>query len=59
MIAPPGGTPANDAEDVARKVWEMLVKSNQIPKDVPARPDLVYADQWNGWVDWLNWGGAK
>ena len=39
----------------ARQAWEAYVKSGRKPDDIPARPDLVYANEWRGWVDWLGW----
>ena len=39
----------------ARQAWEAYVKSGRKPDDIPARPDLVYASEWRGWVDWLGW----
>ena len=39
----------------AREAWEAYVASGRKLDDVPARPDLVYADEWKGWADWLGW----
>ncbi len=40
-------------EEEARKLWLAYCASGMKPANIPARPDLVYKDQWRGWVDWL------
>ena len=38
----------------ARSEWWAYLKKSGIPKDIPARPDHVYAKKgWAGWNDWL------
>jgi hypothetical protein len=45
------------AEQIARMLWEDYCRSSKKPTDIPDRPDLVYASEWKGWVDWL--GGSR
>jgi hypothetical protein len=45
----------NEDEDEARRAWEKYCQSGKKPVDIPERPDLVYAKEWKGWVDWLGW----
>ena len=35
------------------KEWLIFKKENEIPKNIPKRPDLVYKDEWKGWTDFL------
>jgi hypothetical protein len=40
--------------------WKQYCKSDKKPRDIPARPDLVYADAgWRGIPDWLGTEGRK
>ena len=36
--------------------WRKYLKSGDKPRDIPASPDTVYADDWLGWGDWLGTG---
>jgi hypothetical protein len=41
-------------EEAARLVWLEYCASGKKPADIPANPDVVYADEgWAGWCDWL------
>lgn len=52
----------NDAEwrrreEMCKRAWLNYVEIYGIPDDIPARPDLVYADEgWRGWQDFLGMG---
>ena len=40
-----------------QKEWRAYAKSEEKPKDIPGRPDHVYAEVgWQGWGDWLGTG---
>jgi len=47
------------AELLARAVWEAYCKSGRKPNHVPERPDILYAEAWTGWRDWLTWAGIE
>lgn len=32
-----------------------LYVNSKTPDGIPARPDIVYADQWMGWADFFGW----
>lgn len=34
--------------------WRKWAKTNDRPSFIPAAPSTVYAQQWQGWPDWLN-----
>ena len=41
-------------EEECKQTWLAYVATHGIPNDIPARPDLVYANEgWQGWQDWL------
>ena len=40
------------ALDTKGEWWEYC-KSGKKPEDIPARPDLIYGDDWFTWRDWL------
>ncbi|TYQ26379.1 methyltransferase domain-containing protein [Pseudanabaena sp. UWO311] len=41
----------------SRKVWEVWIKKDEIPDNIPAAPSHFYKDEgWNGWGDWLGTG---
>jgi len=42
----------------ARAMWQAYCRSGLKPVYVPDRPDLVYADVWRGWQDWIAWSSA-
>ncbi|HTP50501.1 MAG TPA: hypothetical protein VMK42_07380 [Anaeromyxobacteraceae bacterium] len=44
---------------MARAVWEAYCKSGRKPNHVPERPDILYAEAWTGWRDWLTWAGIE
>lgn len=33
--------------------WKEYCKSGNKPKNIPAKPDLIYKDKWSGWDDWF------
>jgi hypothetical protein len=40
-----------------RSAWRRFIKSEQLPPDIPAKPEHVYAKQgWRGWGDWFGTG---
>lgn len=41
----------------ARAAWDAYCRSGRKPTHVPERPDVVYADAWSGWQEWLTWMG--
>ena len=50
----------NDAREFACSLglksgteWEIYCQSRKKPKDIPANPDKVYSEEWQGWYDWL------
>ena len=43
--------PKND--DGVPVEWIGYCKSGLKPHDIPDRPDIVYADQWRGWEEFL------
>jgi len=47
------------AEATARSAWERYCQSGAKPVYLPARPDVVYADAWRGWRDWVRWTIAE
>lgn len=48
-----------NAEMEAKNVWLEYVAKYGLPDDIPARPDLVYVDEWQGWQHWLGWTKEK
>ena len=36
--------------------WRKYLESGDKPRDIPASPSTVYADDWLGWGDWLGTG---
>ena len=41
-------------DEEAHSLWVEYCKSGRKPKNIPARPDQVYAGQgWRGWADWV------
>jgi hypothetical protein len=36
--------------------WRKYLESGDKPRDIPANPSTVYADDWLGWGDWLGTG---
>ena len=38
------------------KEWRALVKSNQLPHDIPSSPNIFYKNEWTGWGDFLGYG---
>ena len=40
-------------EDGVPIEWIAYCESGQKPDDIPDRPDIVYADEWKGWDDFL------
>ena len=55
----------NDAEwrrreEMCKREWLKYVETHGIPDDIPARPDLVYADEgWQGWQHFLGLMDSK
>ena len=50
---------AQSLEFKTRKEWLEFTKSSEKPKDIPAAPDIVYADKgWIGIGDWLGTGAV-
>lgn len=55
----------NDAEWLRREetckyAWLIFFATNEMPNDIPARPDVVYANEgWRGWQDWLGLTDSK
>lgn len=47
------------AEEQARQAWERYCRGGHKPVHLPARPDLVYADAWRGWREWVLWAMAE
>jgi len=47
------------AEENAQRAWERYCRSGHKPAHLPARPDLVYADAWRGWREWILWTLAE
>ena len=40
-----------------QREWYALSTSNNLPEDIPAKPQRTYSkDGWNGWGDWLGTG---
>jgi len=37
--------------------WRKMAKNNQLPKEIPKRPDLFYNN--NGWVSWADFLGKE
>ena len=35
--------------------WKKLAKHDQLPEDIPKRPEKIYQTNWNGWKDWLGY----
>ena len=36
--------------------WDKFRESPKRPHDIPANPGISYAEEWNGWDDWLGTG---
>lgn len=36
-----------------RLEWAELVRSGDLPKDIPVAPDTAYAERWVSWEDWF------
>ena len=59
--------PFEEAREFARslklkssKEWFALCKSNDLPNNIPKRPEKTYVDNgWNGYSDWLGTGHGK
>jgi len=49
---------AEAAELRAHAMWQAYCRSGHKPVYVPERPDLMYADVWHGWRDWVAWSEA-
>ena len=49
---------AEAAELRAHAAWQAYCRSGLKPVYVPDRPDVVYADVWRGWRDWMAWSEA-
>jgi hypothetical protein len=47
------------AEANAKSAWERYCLSGHKPLYLPTRPDVVYADAWKGWRDWVLWTMAE
>ncbi|TBR07875.1 MAG: hypothetical protein EPO62_07585, partial [Candidatus Nitrosotenuis sp.] len=41
------------------KEWLEFTKSDKFPKNIPKRPETVYAKEWNGVADWLGTGRVE
>ena len=49
-----------EREYICEQVWLNYVQTHDIPDDIPARPDLVYANGgWRGWQDWIGMTDSK
>lgn len=47
-------------EEFCKQAWFKYIATHDIPDDIPARPDLVYAnDGWQGWQDWIGLTDSK
>lgn len=47
------------AEQRAEQVWRDYVASGRCRADIPHAPDVVYADEWQGWCHWLRWDAEE
>ena len=47
------------AETNAQSAWERYCLSGHKPLYLPDRPDVVYAEAWRGWRDWVLWTIAE
>jgi len=52
------GACSEAAELRAHAMWQAYCRSGHKPIYVPDRPDLVYAEVWQGWRDWVAWNQA-
>ena len=49
-----------EREYICEQAWLYYVQTHDIPDDIPARPDLVYANEgWWGWQDWIGMTDTK
>ena len=39
----------------ARDFWRWLCRTGRVPADIPHNPQVVYADEWVSWTDWVGW----
>jgi hypothetical protein len=39
--------------------WRVATRKQLIPPDVPAAPNTVYRNEWQGWPDWLGYRSIK
>jgi hypothetical protein len=37
----------------SRAAWHEMARNNLLPPDIPASPQTVYVNKWNGWPDFL------
>jgi len=42
-----------EQEAQARLLWLEYCASGKKPADIPSNPDVVYANDWAGWCDWI------
>ena len=47
-------------EEICKQAWFKYISTHDIPDGIPARPDLVYANEgWRGWQDWIGLMDSK
>ena len=47
-------------EEFCKQAWFKYIATHDTPDDIPARPDLVYANEgWRGWKDWIGLTDSK
>jgi len=44
-------------ELLCKRVWERQVEMG-LQDGIPPNPDVVYANKWKGWANWLGWHKA-